>query len=416
LSVKTETAVAYFRAPEQDFLNFMSAKIKITKDNQPQWSQEYVFDQETIAIGRDDTNDLRLESTTSVVSRQHAQIKQHGDSYRIVDLNRRNFTFVNGEKLRPGVEYEVKDGDRIKICDIDLHFFVERSQGEPEAVPKPAEEFPNPFVEDVKGLAVRLDEICLKYDLEGHPGKETALHDAARQAVTEFRFHRAAELLAPLLSPPKETTFISEEKSGAAEATLSSFGRVQSLLDILLAFLIKLIQARGQFRLEFIGETMIKKVKSFSIYSCSEEELKSFLFDPAIPAQESQKRIEQIRGITDEIMLHQISMLDGYKAGISEGPKKLLERMDPSLLKKQLATMKWKLGPIKLSYRALPILYQKKLIRLFSDVHKELQQEDQAIIEKKYFRPAYIRNYYKRMDSLRTKESSAKKGSTEGKR
>jgi len=394
----------------------MSAKLKITKDNQPQWSQEYTFDQQIIAIGRDETNDLQLEGTTSVVSRQHAQIKRQGDDFRIVDLNSRNFTFLNGEKLKAGVEYELKDGDRIKICDIDLLFRVERSKPEPAAVPKPAEETPNPFLEDVKGLAVRLNEICSKYDLESSPGKEAALQDAARLANAEFRHHRVAALLAPFLSPSAETTLVPEEKSEAAEATLSSFGRVRSLLDILLAFMIKLIQARGQFRLEFMGETMIKKVKSFSIYSCSEEELKSFLFDPSISPQESQKRIEQIRGITDEIMLHQISMLDGYKAGINEGSKKILERMDPPRLKKQLAAMKWNLGPIRLPYRLLPVLYRKKLIRLFADAHKELFQEDQAIIEKKYFRPAYIRNYYKRMDSLRAKESSAKRDSTEGKR
>ncbi|MBD2440169.1 FHA domain-containing protein [Nostoc sp. FACHB-110] len=50
-----------------------------------------------------------------VVSRIHAQIQVNSNNYFIEDLGSSNGTFLNGEKLEPGVSYDLNLGDRIDL-------------------------------------------------------------------------------------------------------------------------------------------------------------------------------------------------------------------------------------------------------------------------------------------------------------
>ncbi len=58
------------------------------------------------------------------VSRKHAEIRRSGERYTLVDLNSRNFTFLNGRKVAPETPPPVlTTNDRIKICDVEFVFF-----------------------------------------------------------------------------------------------------------------------------------------------------------------------------------------------------------------------------------------------------------------------------------------------------
>ncbi len=58
------------------------------------------------------------------VSRKHAEIRRSGDKYTLVDLNSRNFTFLNGRKVAPETAPPIlATNDRIKICDVEFVFF-----------------------------------------------------------------------------------------------------------------------------------------------------------------------------------------------------------------------------------------------------------------------------------------------------
>lgn len=371
----------------------MPFKLSITKEDEPEWRQEYTYDKDTIVIGRDINSDLQLEGSKSVVSRRHTQIKQQGESYLIEDLNSRNYTFLNDEKLKAGNDYTLRNDDIIRICDFQIQF----SPVEPEAAKytdKTLLDYPNPFLQDAVQLSTLLKQICSKYDQEDSERKDEALQEAFQDLSSNLQMHKTLEILAqslqpglPVVIPPTEDLGDRLEISASEEA---------SLMDMLLDFFVKTVQARRQFRMEFIGETMIRSAKTFSIYNCTPEELKKFLFDPALSPNESGKRMAQIKHMVDELMLHQISLLDGYKSSVSSGSKQIIKRFDPEDVKKQLADKKSSFAGLKFS---LPLFSALKLVEQYTGIHRELSQEDQSIIEKKYYRPSYVKRYNHCMDT-----------------
>lgn len=56
------------------------------------------------------------------MSRIHVRIDNKADSFTIEDLNSRNGTFVNGERLNPYDKIEITIGDKITIASLDYIF------------------------------------------------------------------------------------------------------------------------------------------------------------------------------------------------------------------------------------------------------------------------------------------------------
>jgi hypothetical protein len=56
------------------------------------------------------------------VSRRHAQILRRGVQFSIEDLNSVNYTFVNRQKVAPGVPHPLNDGDEIRLGRVVLQF------------------------------------------------------------------------------------------------------------------------------------------------------------------------------------------------------------------------------------------------------------------------------------------------------
>ena len=59
-------------------------------------------------VGRTPDNDIQIEDTS--VSRKHMKILRKGDKFFIEDLKSQNGTLLNGQKIKPGEQYEVKEG------------------------------------------------------------------------------------------------------------------------------------------------------------------------------------------------------------------------------------------------------------------------------------------------------------------
>ena len=62
-------------------------------------------------IGRSNKSTLQLSDRR--VSSQHAEIRWNGVTWRVRDLGSRNGTFLDGERLTPGVEYQLRRGSML---------------------------------------------------------------------------------------------------------------------------------------------------------------------------------------------------------------------------------------------------------------------------------------------------------------
>ncbi len=56
------------------------------------------------------------------VSRSHADIITRGNKYFVKDLNSKNLTYVNNQKLPTNIEIEIYDGDRLKLANEEFIF------------------------------------------------------------------------------------------------------------------------------------------------------------------------------------------------------------------------------------------------------------------------------------------------------
>jgi len=80
-------------------------------------------DKDEIILGREDPvssifPDIELTAYGAEedgVSRKHARITHHGDTYFIEDLQSVNLTFLNKEKLAPNTPCPISDGDELML-------------------------------------------------------------------------------------------------------------------------------------------------------------------------------------------------------------------------------------------------------------------------------------------------------------
>lgn len=63
--------------------------------------------------------DIILDAPT--VSRMHARLEMTKEKYYVKDLNSKNGTFVNGERLMPQEQCEIREGDRIAFAEVLYH-------------------------------------------------------------------------------------------------------------------------------------------------------------------------------------------------------------------------------------------------------------------------------------------------------
>ena len=57
------------------------------------------------------------------VGKMHAEIKKSADGYLITDINSRNSTYINDERLEPSNDYKLINGAHITIANEEFIFF-----------------------------------------------------------------------------------------------------------------------------------------------------------------------------------------------------------------------------------------------------------------------------------------------------
>ncbi len=84
--------------------------------------ERVVINKPEFAIGKERNRVDYCISDDSSVSRLHLKIRVRAGKCFVVDMNSKNGTFLNGNRLTPNQEYIIQNGDRLKISLIEFEF------------------------------------------------------------------------------------------------------------------------------------------------------------------------------------------------------------------------------------------------------------------------------------------------------
>lgn len=85
----------------------------------PNAGSRFLLDQETTSAGRHPDSDIFLDDVT--VSRRHAEFRQEGQSFTVVDVGSLNGTYVNREPVDSAT---LSNGDEVQIGKFRLVFLT----------------------------------------------------------------------------------------------------------------------------------------------------------------------------------------------------------------------------------------------------------------------------------------------------
>jgi len=388
----------------------MILKFLLIKLSDPSFSQELDFNKFPIFLGREDKNDVILPDPFKVISRKHAKIIETEGILQLVDLESQNFTYLNGTRLTPNEENALATNDKIKIGDyeMEIQFFKEK-----EAIPDDDQKtmvFSSPFAENVANLVESMRIISDKYSFDNSPMKADMLKFSLLQSLHDLGKTDANKILAEYFAEnfldkeihkPKQEVVSSPPDKGKGAAYTSSAkvpltsdysfsSHFSNTTDILLDAFSKLIQGFLQFRQEFFGVTIYYTIPTGSL-----KELKEFLFDPQISHEDEKKRLSLLKEEVQKLLTHQIGLLEGYHASVTEGSKLLLQSLDPDAIEKEMQIKNQQSSGIDIG-KILPFTQKSKLLDFIKENYRKYIS-DPYHIEKKFFRPSFMKGYQKRI-------------------
>ena len=138
------TKIAYISG-RPTAIHLRKCKLVIERDDGK--SSEYIFDQNNIAVGAMEDNDLVIDDDTA--SRYHCRIYQDDDHYLLQDLDSTNGTFVNRVRIK---EAYLKPGCTVTVGKTDVRF--QSLDERVEVLPSNREAFGS-----IVGKSVRMREI-----------------------------------------------------------------------------------------------------------------------------------------------------------------------------------------------------------------------------------------------------------------
>ena len=391
----------------------MKIKLKISKKSDPSFLSVLDFNRFPVSVGRDEKNDVILPDPFKVVSRRHAKIVDTEGILQLVDLESANFTYLNEAPLLPNEENALKTGDIIRVGEYELEAELVKDQVISEEDDQKTMVFSSPFAEEVSNIVENLNKIAGKFAEDYSPMKMEMFKFSVMQSFNFLEKNEPNEYLAeyfaehflgkkiPAAQPSvMQSTFetpvrqqVKHEKAGRESISsiqdYSLGSHFTETIDVLLDTFSKLIQGFLQFRQEFFGVTIYHTIPTGSL-----KEFKEFLFSPDISAEDEKKRLGLLKEETSKLLSHQIGLLDGYQLSVTDGSKSLLDTLDPDIIEKELDNKSKQTGPD--IGKLIPFAKKSKIL----DALKENYQKyvsDPYHIEKKFFRPSFMKGYQKRI-------------------
>ena len=162
----------------------MSLKLVVKNVADPTYSNEFVFVQDRITIGRDPSNLLALPDDKRILSKQHAEIHVSDGGAEVVDLGSKNYTYLNDERLPSREPRDVRHGDVLRMGDFEVQV-VMMEPDEPASSTAPSDDRTvfafNPFWEPAEQFRKVIQEVQRAYKKEP-PGRR---REALREAVVD---------------------------------------------------------------------------------------------------------------------------------------------------------------------------------------------------------------------------------------
>lgn len=384
---------------------------------------EYSFDQDRVTIGRGHENDLTLPDPRRIVSKEHAEIRCAEDGYQLVDRGSKNFTYLHSQRLEAGKPYELSEGDVFRVGGFEVMFKVAPSS-EPSSSdqPMPTDSSSDSLESSIQRLIDVLNELTEAYEADSPERRDDALKDAMERVDPDVENPDIAQEALRVLnylvsgeagSPRDEEAVIfasstspqSPEADPEASATSDSPSpkppvpgeeMMGMVTDTLVQSLSRIVEIPWQFRHEFIGQTIMESQETQFIYSGDAAEMKRHLLDPSISQEERRQRLNHVKDAAEDLAVHQVAMLNGYKASVTEGVEELLEELNPYHHREEVIDE----HPI---YGYIPMLASAGVIKRINDEWNDLKQDDWSAAEQRIFRPAFIKAYLARMTASDTK-------------
>ena len=371
----------------------MSFTLQVIPTAAAETPETHVFDREVVVIGRDASVDLRLDDATRIVSNRHAEVRQTGGTLSLVDLGSKNGTVLNGRRLRSGEAAPLREADAFEVGDFEIRVVRIEAISKAEA----GSETRAAHGAEGAGAAPADSDAVDEGDEEALPSTGGEEGDADR-------------LDAPSLQPPvdkgkddsdsmdsrSEGSQPSQEAPPPDPETHALDGPPEEIsppddemLDALVAAVARLAGIPWQFRHEFIGQTIAPPEEEAVFADGAPERLRRFLLDARLDPDEQAGRRAALAHAAEAGVLHQVAMLDGYKAGIETGTRHLLEALDPAAALADVGQGGF--------WQRLPLLRDIAALKRLRQSHYDLAREDEAVAERGRFRPAFIKAYLARM-------------------
>jgi hypothetical protein len=161
--------------------------------------------------------------------------------------------------------------------------------------------------------------------------------------------------------------------------------RLEQIARVLLQSFLKMSSGRSSFLSEFIVRTVIRTSSDLPVQPGSADEALRYFSSSTLSDREFAERLGLLKEETNQIVLHMMGLLEGYRRSVEDGTRRILQRLDPDRLEEGL--------PDTFLYRYFPPLVDLKLFQLMRNRIRDLLQEDRGVLEKQVFRPGFVRAY-----------------------
>lgn len=382
----------------------MSLKLSVSSAGNPdERPSEHLFREERITIGRSQGDHLTLPSPEKTVSDEHAILEQTEEACRLIHCSADNDTRLNDRPIAESTPHELHEGDVFRIGGfrIEVHFPEEGHDSD-----SISEDGDNPFAEPVNQLLDALAALTETYEQEASsPQREETLVDAFSTAHSPVSSHEVVQRSLGLLdrnpvaseatASGKEKTREAELDDTATQDSARSHSANSSILEALASALATILEIPDEFQSEFLGHLLGHPPETVFLYEGDGTTLKQHLVDPSLSVRERQRRLQHVEEAAESMALHQIAMIEGYKASVINGTEEILARLHPDSHQEEVIEENDVFGyEVLAPVSALtgPAVFQRMRTEW-----TELFEEDWSVVEQRNFRPAFAKAYLSKM-------------------